>query len=110
MYVALASVGAAFVIVPGLIRFNIMSGVFLSFFVALLNVAYIVWAVNRVASLFYAFGLSANPFFLLYSLSYGIITGLVFWLFKLDVLMTIGIGSLLHFSVVYLLLKLVFKK
>jgi hypothetical protein len=109
LYTILVGLVSVIILIPSLIRFNVISGVFFSFLVSLTLLAYTFWIMNRISSAFYKFGLSARPFLFLYISVYIILLSLAYWLFATsNTVVLLSIGTFLHYVLVYILLKIIF--
>lgn len=97
-------------LIPLLIKFNIISGVFLSFLVVAMLVVYALWTINIVSSQLYKFGLSAWPFLISYIVFFLLLLSVSGWIMSRHHASTLYfVGTILHFATAYVLFKIMFK-
>ena len=100
----------AFQLIPYLIHFNIISGVFLGFLVSLILLLHIVLTINHIESTFYKLGFSARPFLLIYTCSYSVLVLFIHWLLMdSNIFIWVTAATLVHHALVYALIITIFK-
>jgi uncharacterized membrane protein len=110
LYTILIGIVLTVAVIPYLIRFNVITGVSLSFLIVSILIVYSLWMVNLISSTFYRFGFSIVPFLSLYTGAYITLLSLEYVLFpKLNIPTQIGIWTLSHFALVYVLITLILR-
>ena len=110
MYGILLGLFLAFQLIPGILRTNIISGVFFGFLIFLVWFGYVLWTINRVSDSFQRFGFSSNSFFLLYVGSYPILAFALYSLTShISSIVAFILITCLHFVLIYIISKLILK-
>lgn len=110
LYTILVATVLTVAAIPFLIQFNVISGVSFSFLIVTILLAYSFWIGTHISASLYQLGFSARPFFFLYIAAFIILFSCSqFLLTDPNLLIQLGVGTILHYVIVYILLKLMLR-